>query len=479
MSPELEQLLAEIEAGPKGPEVGAFFDFDGTLIAGYSGMVFFRDRIRRLQVSAGDLARSALAGLDMEFRGADVSKLMSVWVGGWAGRREDELEELGERLFVKHIADLVYPEARALVKAHERMGHTIALASSATRFQAWPLARDLGVELLCTPVEVAKGVVTGRLGGPILWGEGKAKAVRDFAAHRGIDLAQSYAYGNGDEDVPFLEVVGRPRPLNPQGGLVEVARERGWPLINFATRGGRPGLSEVVRTGAALSGLMTATAVGAGIALLNRNRRQGANVMSSIGPNLVLALAGVEVRVVGEENVWSHRPAVFLFNHQSNFDIFVLGHLLQRDFSGVAKKEAARDPFFAPMGYLTDVAYVDRGNTTQAKEALAPAVDRLRKGISIAVAPEGTRSATPTVGPFKKGAFHMAMQADVPVVPIVIRNAGELMGRSAKVMKPGVIDVAVLEPIPTRAWKAEDLDAHVAEVRQRYVDTLENWPAPD
>jgi HAD superfamily hydrolase (TIGR01490 family) len=473
---ELEKLIAEIEAGPKGPEIGAFFDFDGTLIAGYSGFVFFRDRVRRLQVSAGDLARSALAGLDMEFRGADVSNLMEIWVRGWAGRREDELEELGERLFVKHIASLVYPEARVLVKAHERMGHTIALASSATRFQAWPLARDLGVELLCTPVEVVQGVVTGRLGGPILWGEGKAKAVRDFAARRGIDLTQSYAYGNGDEDVPFLEAVGRPRPLNPQSGLAKLARERGWPLVNFVARGGRPGVSDVLRTGAAIGGLVTATAAGAGIALLNRNRRQGANLMSSIGSDLVFALAGVELRVVGEENLWSHRPAVFLFNHQSNFDVMIVGRLLRRDFSGVAKKEAARDPLFAPMGYLTDVAYVDRGNTAQAKEALAPAVDRLRKGISIAMAPEGTRSVTPTVGPFKKGAFHMALQAGVPVVPIVIRNAGELMGRSAKIMRSGVIDVAVLEPIPTDDWTVEDLDAHVAEVRQRYVDTLENWP---
>lgn len=473
---ELDKLVAEIEAGPKGPDVGAFFDFDGTLIAGYSAAIFFRDRVRRLQVSAGDLARSALAGLDMELRGADISKLMAIWVGGWAGRREDELEELGERLFVKHISGMVYPEARTLVRAHERMGHTIALASSATRYQAWPLARDLGVELLCTPVEVAKGVVTGRLGGPILWGEGKAKAVADFAARRGIDLSQSYAYGNGDEDVPFLEVVGRPRPLNPQGGLEKVARERGWPLIHFPTRGG-PGVGDVLRTGAAVTGLLTSTAVAAGIGLVNRNRRQAANLVSSIGSDVVFALAGVELRVVGEENLWSHRPAVFLFNHQSSFDVMVVGRLLRRDFTGVAKKEAARDPIFAPMGYLADVAYVDRGNTAQAKAALEPAVERLRKGISLVIAPEGTRSVTPTVGQFKKGAFHMALQAGVPIVPIVIRNAGQLMGRSAKVMRSGVIDVAVLEPIPTDDWTVDDLDGRVAEVRQRYVDTLDSWPS--
>jgi 1-acyl-sn-glycerol-3-phosphate acyltransferase len=154
----------------------------------------------------------------------------------------------------------------------------------------------------------------------------------------------------------------------------------------------------------------------------------------------------------------------------------ITGRLLRRDFSGVAKKEAARDPLFAPLGYLADVAYVDRGNTAQAKAALEPAVERLRRGVSIVIAPEGTRGATPKVGQFKKGAFHMAMQAGVPVVPIVIRNAGELMGRSVKVMRSGVIDVAVLEPVPTDDWAVEDLEAHVAEVRQRYVDTLDNWP---
>jgi putative phosphoserine phosphatase/1-acylglycerol-3-phosphate O-acyltransferase len=179
---------------------------------------------------------------------------------------------------------------------------------------------------------------------------------------------------------------------------------------------------------------------------------------------------------VGEQNLWSHRPAVFIFNHQSSIDLPVVASLLRRDVTGVAKKEAARDPRFALLGYLADVAYVDRGKTAQAKEALAPVVERLRDGVSIALAPEGTRSPTPRLGHFKKGAFHMAMQGGVPIVPIVIRNAGDVMWRNSPLIRPGTVDVAVLEPIPTDGWTAGQLDDRVAEVRQLFLDTLERWP---
>jgi putative phosphoserine phosphatase / 1-acylglycerol-3-phosphate O-acyltransferase len=103
-------------------------------------------------------------------------------------------------------------------------------------------------------------------------------------------------------------------------------------------------------------------------------------------------------------------------------------------------------------------------------------VETLRGGLSVAVAPEGTRSYTPEVGPFKKGAFHIAMQAGVPVIPVVIRNAGEICRRNAMVARPGTVDVAILDPIDVSAWDPGDLDDKVAEVRRLFVDTLLNWP---
>jgi putative phosphoserine phosphatase/1-acylglycerol-3-phosphate O-acyltransferase len=370
---------------------------------------------------------------------------------------------------------MVYPEARELVRAHARAGHTIVLASSATRYQLAALAEDLGVEhVLCSEVELVRGYFSGYIDGPVLWGPAKADAVRVFADSAGVDLERSFAYANGDEDVPFLKTVALPRALNPADELKRVARKRDWPAVDLGQRG-RPGLVDIARTGAALAGLGAAGGVGIAVGLLTGDRRRGANLAASVGPDLALAVAGVDLNVVGEENLWSDRPAVFIFNHQSSIDVAVIGALVRRDLTGVAKVEAARDPRFAPIGFVTDVVYVDRSNSKQARAALKPAVDRLRSGTSIAIAPEGTRSPTPRLGRFKKGAFHLAMQARVPLVPIVIRNAGDVMWRGSFVIRPGTIDVAVLDPISTRGWKVSELDERVAGVRAMFARTIEEW----
>jgi putative phosphoserine phosphatase/1-acylglycerol-3-phosphate O-acyltransferase len=473
---DVDALIAEIESGPAGAEIGAFFDLDGTLIAGYSAHVFFQEFLRNRQMSARDLTRSLVAGIDMGLRGSDVTRLVEIAAESWEGRSEDELEELAERLFVQRIAGMVYPDARRIVRAHQEMGHTVVMASSATRYQVGPLARDLGIEhVLSTTIGVAGGIFTGTLQGRVLWGPEKARAVREFASRRGIELSRCHAYGNGDEDVPFLEVVGLPHPVNPQSQLAKLAQERGWPMHHFSGRG-RPGVREIVRTSAAIGALGTAAALGSGIGLLNRSRREAANFATAVGSDAALSLAGVRLRVTGEENLWLQRPAVFIFNHQSSIDVPVVGSLVRRDVTGVAKKEAARDPRFTLIGYLADVAYLDRGNTAQAKSALAPVVERLHGGVSIAIAPEGTRSPTPRLGRFKKGAFHMALQGGVPIVPIVIRNAGDVMWRRSLVIRPGTIDVAVLAPIPTDGWTVDELEERIAGVRQLFLDTLESWP---
>jgi putative phosphoserine phosphatase/1-acylglycerol-3-phosphate O-acyltransferase len=474
---DVGRLLEEIEHGPKGPEIGAFFDFDGTLIAGYSAGAFYQDRIRRFEFSATELVRSLAAVLEMELGGADVTKLMEVAVANWAGTPEQEVRDLFDRLFREKIAGMVYPEAREIVKAHQRAGHTVALASSATRYQLAALADDLGFEhVLCSEVEIVRGYFSGYLSGPVLWGPEKARAVTDFASAHGVELEQSFAYANGDEDVSFLELVGEPRALNPARQLARVAEQRAWPSVRLQGRG-RPGITDVVRTGAALGSLAAAGGIGLAVGVLNRDRRQGANVAAAIGPDLALAIAGVRLNVKGTKNLWSKRPAVFIFNHQSSIDVAVIGSLIRRDLTGVAKQEAARDPRFAPIGYVVDVVYVDRSNSRQARDALAPVVERLKGGTSIAIAPEGTRSPTPTLGRFKKGAFHLAMQAGVPIVPIVIRNAGDVMWRSSLVIRPGTVDVAVLEPISTKRWKVSELDRRIAKIRDQYAQTLEDWPS--
>ena len=138
----------------------------------------------------------------------------------WAGRPEEELARLWSRLFRDKLARVMFPEAWRLVKAHQRMGHTVAIATSATSYQAAPIAAELGIEhVMCTQPAVDLGRLTGGIVGTPLWGSGKARAVQQFAARRGIQLPISHGYANGNEDIPFLGAVGRPTAVNPQPAL--------------------------------------------------------------------------------------------------------------------------------------------------------------------------------------------------------------------------------------------------------------------
>jgi putative phosphoserine phosphatase/1-acylglycerol-3-phosphate O-acyltransferase len=408
---------------------------------------------------------------------ADYDAVVSILGRAWRGRPVDEIDELGRRLFKEKLAGRVYPEARALVAAHRRKGHTVVLASSALSFQVEAVAADLDIEhVLCTRFEVVDGKLTGKLAGPHLWSAGKRLAVEALAVEHGIDLAASYAYADGSEDVELLDVVGHPRPTNPTRGLERLARKRGWPVHRFGGRGpATPAL--VVRHVAAVGGFVTATATGIGIGLLNRNRADAVNTMVSVGSDLSLGLAGIHLDVIGEEHVWSHRPAVFLFNHQSSVDPLLLMALLRRDVTAVAKKELASNPLVRVVGALADAVFIDRNNREGAIDALRPLVERaLLRGKSLAVAPEGTRSGTGRLGPFKKGAFRLAMAGGVPVVPIVLRNAADVWPLGTQVMRPGTVDVVVHPPIPTTDWTDDDLDARIAAVRRLYLETLADWP---
>jgi putative phosphoserine phosphatase/1-acylglycerol-3-phosphate O-acyltransferase len=214
-------------------------------------------------------------------------------------------------------------------------------------------------------------------------------------------------------------------------------------------------------------------ALGAIPGILNGSRRDMVNLAIATWGELATGLAGITLDVRGEEHLWSQRPAVFVFNHQSAVDMLLLCKLLRRDFVGVAKQEARRNPIFGPAFWLAGTVFIDRFNREKALEALRPALDALRHGISLVIAPEGTRSTTPRVGPFKKGAFHIAMRAGVPIVPIVFRNALDALPKHGLVVRPATIEVTVHPPVPTSDWKVEDIDDHIADVRRLFVETLD------
>ena len=399
----------------------------------------------------------------------------------WTDRPEDDIRELAERLFKHEIAGRLHHETWRLTQTHRAMGHTLVLASSGTRFQVEPMAREIGAQhALFTAVEARAGVLTGLRDGRPLWGEAKADAVRALAAEHRLDLEASFVYSNGDEDIPFLGTAGNPVAVDPESKLHTHARARGWPVLRCASRPATPDVTALARTAAFYGGMAAGMWAGVGVGLLRRSRQTLVDLGGDVGSELGLALAGIDVRILGgAEHLWSARPCVFFFNHQSKLDPIIVTRLLHGGFTGVAKKEAANVPLFGQFFRLAGVAFIDRSNTSQARSALAPAVAKLRdEGMSLVIAPEGTRSATPRLGGFKKGAFHIAMQAEVPVVPIVIHNAGEVMWRGSQTLHGGTVEVTVLPPVDTSGWTPATIDEHVAEVREMYLDALAE-PGPE
>lgn len=473
----VDDVVEQIKSQPSGPKVAAFFDFDGTLIHGYSAGALLAHRARSFELGPEELMRVVAAAAGGPLDEAAFAELLRRGIRGWIGRTEEELDELGEQLFASDIAGALFHGAWRLVRAHQNQGHTVVIATSATRLQVAPMARELGIEhILCTELDLEDGVVTGELAGRPPWGEGKAAAVRQFAKHARIPLKNCYGYANGDEDVPFLDGVGFPHPVNPGSQLARHAADRGWATMSFTGKDSQLNPMALIRTAGLVGGLATAIGTGLATGMLTRDSRTGMDVATSFFGRLGGLLGDIRVDVTGEHNT-ARRPAVFFINHQSALvDLLVTTRVLQRGFTAVAKAELAKLPVLGRIFELADVAFVDRENTVQAVSALEPAVERLRRGVSVVMSPEGTRSFSPKVGAFKKGGFHMAWDAGVPIVPIVIRNAGEIMWRNAKVAQRGTIEVVVHEPLPTEGWTKQDLDGWVPRMRQLYIDTLDDWP---
>ncbi len=473
LSTRKARLIEHIVSAPRGARVAAFFDLDQTLLAGFSATSFFRERLLSGRMAPREIAESLLGGLSFAAGRTGFSGFMAASTAAYRGVAESMLQEIGEEVFEKHLATQIYPEARALVEAHRQRGHTVAIVSSATRYQAEPLARDMGIRhVLCTELEVEDGVFTGRVVHPTCYGEGKAIAGRTLAAELGLDLERSYFYTDSAEDLPLLEAVGNPHPLNPDSRLAQIAKERQWPVRRFHSRG-TPTLTEIARTSLVYASILPSVGVGAAAGLLNRSRREGVNVAAGLWADLATSLSGVDLRVEGEQHLWSHRPAVFIFNHQSGLDPILLFKMLRRDLTGVGKQELLFNPVFGPMFAAAGVVFIDRADTGKAIRALAPAVQALREGVSLAIAPEGTRSLTPRIGRFKKGAFHIAMQAKAPIVPVVFKNALDALPKDAMVVRPSTVEAVVLKPISTARWTQKNLDANIEKVRRKFIDVLD------
>lgn len=470
----IDQLLEDIDASPDGPEIAAIFDFDGTLIAGYSATAFIREQVRRGDLSPREFLELMRAMGSFGLGNLGFSGMMAINAQFMRGIEEETYLDVGDQLYTKEIARLIYPESRALVNAHLAKGHTVAIISSATPYQVLPAARDLDIEhVLCTHLEVKNGRFSGAVVRPTCFGQGKVDAAESLAREQGSELEQSFFYSDSTDDQLLLERVGRPRALNPSKKLERLARANHWPVVHFGSRG-RPSVAEFVRSVAATSSLVTSFVAGLPIYALTGSRRDANNFSFSLFADTASALIGLDLRVKGEEHLWSHRPAVFVFNHQSKADVVIVAKLLRRDIAGIGKQEIKKEnPLIGTVLEMGGVVLIDRANAKSAIEAITPLVDIMRdEGRSVVLAPEGTRTVSPKLAPFKKGAFHLAMQAGVPMIPIVIRNAGDVAPKGDFVFRAATVDVEVLPPVDTSKWRPETIEDHVREVRNMFARAL-------
>ncbi len=164
------------------------------------------------------------------------------------------------------------------------------------------------------------------------------------------------------------------------------------------------------------------------------------------------------------------KPAIYLINHSSTLDILALMATGLDRIRFVVKWELQYFPFFFFIGRLTGQIFIKRQHSEKAIQTLVKAYDRIKKnGLSIMVAPEGSRKHEGIIGPFKKGAFRMAIDLGYPIVPLYYEGNKELSYAGSMLTKSGTITAHIHPPIDTSEWSLETIEDHIAETRALYL----------
>lgn len=195
------------------------------------------------------------------------------------------------------------------------------------------------------------------------------------------------------------------------------------------------------------------------------------------GVTLALGLAGIRYQVIGREHVPKDRAVVFCSNHQSNVDPPILFRALHRRLHILYKAELRKIPVFGRVIEAGGFIPVQRDNRDAAFASIERAADSIRAGNSFLIFPEGTRSKTDELLPFKKGGFVMAFNAQAPIVPVAVTGGREAMRKGSAVIRPVHVTVRIGPPVETAGRNPEERDAIIAEVRQRIEALIREGPA--
>ncbi|GAA1356726.1 HAD-IB family hydrolase [Catellatospora bangladeshensis] len=273
-SAEAALATPALEPSPGAPTdltAAAFFDVDNTMMMGASIFHFARGLAARKYFRNSDLAGFAWQQIKFRVGGREdpqsVKASREQALSFVAGRSVSELVALGEEIYDELMADKIWTGTQALAQMHLDAGQRVWLVTATPVELARIIARRLGLTgALGTVSESENGVYTGKLVGDLLHGRAKAHAVRALAAKEGLDLRRCTAYSDSVNDVPMLSVVGTAVAVNPDSGLRDTARKRGWEIRDFRTgrKAARIGVPSVLGAGA------VAGAIAAGVAYRRR-----------------------------------------------------------------------------------------------------------------------------------------------------------------------------------------------------------------
>jgi putative phosphoserine phosphatase/1-acylglycerol-3-phosphate O-acyltransferase len=435
--------------------VAAIFDLDRTLLAGASGPVF-SEAMR----DAGVLPerRNPLEPVLFRLFDAVGENAPTMWLtrravsmtSGWSRDGVSKAAEMAAPI----LAERVLPYARQLIDQHRDEGRLLVLATTSPRELVQPLADLLRFdEVIATRYGTDGDRFDGTIDGEFVWGKGKARAVREWADARGVDLGESYAYSDSYYDVPLLSIVGHPHAVNPDPRLRGIATLRRWPAIWMDLPAGVP----------KFAGMEPQRAV------------------------MLLARPGlfpwVRLRVYGESRVPEEGPAILVANHRSYFDPLAIGFMLAkrgRPVRFLGKKEVFDTPIVGDFATAMGGIRVDRG--TGSDEPLEAALEALAAGDMVAIMPQGTiPRGQEFFNPDLKGrwgAMRLAHASGAPVVPIGIWGTEKVWPRSSRfpnvtnLLAPPTVTVRVGRPVELGY---DDLD----EDTSRMMDAISSLLPPE
>lgn len=169
----------------------------------------------------------------------------------------------------------------------------------------------------------------------------------------------------------------------------------------------------------------------------------------------LVKLAGVTVKIQGEENIPSQGAVLFVSNHQGNFDIPILLGYINKPKAFIAKIELLKVPLIRTWMTHLKCVFMDRSDIRQSLKAINQAAEHLKEGYSMVIFPEGTRSKGATLGEFKPGSLKLGLKAGVPILPMAIQGSYKIMENNGFLIKPAQVKITIFEPIPTQGLTKE------------------------